>query len=150
MAARSTTSPERVNDEVFIAMSKALNFIDPDEISATVVLTALNRFLQEKNGSQMAFLDGAPPERLCQPMVDHIETLGGEVHLDSPLREIKLDDGSVAAFHIGGVKGKDSFDLTADAYVSALPVDPFKLLLCPSPGSRCRCSRSWMGFVVFL
>ena len=29
--------PERVNDEVFIAMSKALNFIDPDEISATVV-----------------------------------------------------------------------------------------------------------------
>ena len=125
--------PERVNDEVFIAMSKALNFIDPDEISATVVLTALNRFLQEKNGSQMAFLDGAPPERLCQPMVEHIESLGGEVHLDSPLREIKLNpDGSVAAFHIGGVKGKDSFDLTADAYVSALPVDPFKLLL-PEP-----------------
>jgi uncharacterized protein with NAD-binding domain and iron-sulfur cluster len=35
--------PERVNDEVFIAMAKALNFIDPDEISSTVVLTALNR-----------------------------------------------------------------------------------------------------------
>jgi 15-cis-phytoene desaturase len=64
---------------------------------------------------------------------DYVENLGGEVHLDSPLREIKLnDDGSVAAFHIGGVKGKDSFDLTADAYVSALPVDPFKLLL-PEP-----------------
>ena len=122
-----------MNDEVFIAMSKALNFIDPDEISATVVLTALNRFLQEKNGSQMAFLDGAPPERLCQPMVEHIESLGGEVHLDSPLREIKLNaDGSVEAFHIGGVKGKESFDLKADAYVSALPVDPFKLLL-PEP-----------------
>jgi len=40
--------PERVNDEVFIAMSKALNFIGPDEISSTVLLTALNRFLQEK------------------------------------------------------------------------------------------------------
>ena len=64
--------PERVNDEVFIAMSKALNFIGPDEISSTVLLTALNRFLQEKNGSKMAFLDGAPPERLCQPIVDHI------------------------------------------------------------------------------
>ena len=81
----------------------------------------------------MAFLDGAPPERLCEPMVEHIRSLGGEVHLDSPLREIKLNpDGSVAAFHIGGVKGKESFDLTADAYVSALPVDPFKLLL-PEP-----------------
>jgi 15-cis-phytoene desaturase len=66
-------------------------------------------------------------------MVEHIESLGGEVHLDSPLREIKLnEDGSVAAFHIGGIKGKESFDLTADAYVSALPVDPFKLLL-PEP-----------------
>jgi uncharacterized protein with NAD-binding domain and iron-sulfur cluster len=29
--------PERVNDEVFIAMSKALNFIDPGEISSTGV-----------------------------------------------------------------------------------------------------------------
>jgi hypothetical protein len=27
---------------------------------------------QEKHGSKMAFLDGAPPERLCQPMVDYI------------------------------------------------------------------------------
>ena len=75
-----TTIPERVNDEVFIAMSKALNFIDPDEISSTVLLTALNRFLQEKNGSRMAFLDGAPPERLCDPIVEHVQSLGGEVH----------------------------------------------------------------------
>ena len=37
--------PMRVNDEVFIAMAKALNFIDPDSLSMTVVLTALNRFL---------------------------------------------------------------------------------------------------------
>ena len=125
--------PERVNDEVFIAMSKALNFIDPDEISSTVVLTALNRFLQEKNGSKMAFLDGNPPERLCQPMVEHIEARGGEVHLESPLREIVLDeDGSVAGFSIGSVAGKEGFTLEADAYVSALPVDPFKLLL-PEP-----------------
>ena len=122
--------PERVNDEVFLAMSKALNFIDPDEISSTVVLTALNRFLQEKNGSKMAFLDGNPPERLCQPMVEHIESKGGEVHLESPLREIELNaDGSVAGFRIGGVAGKEPYTLTADAYVSAMPVDPFKLLL---------------------
>ena len=47
--------PERVNDEVFIAMSKALNFIGPDEISSTVLLTALNRFLQEKNGSKIIY-----------------------------------------------------------------------------------------------
>ena len=125
--------PERVNDEVFIAMSKALNFIGPDEISSTVLLTALNRFLQEKNGSKMAFLDGAPPDRLCQPIVDHIEARGGEVHLNRPLREILLkDDGSVDSFCIADLNNKSVESVTADAYVSALPVDPFKLLL-PKP-----------------
>lgn len=122
--------PERVNEEVFIAMSKALNFIDPDEISSTVILTALNRFLQESDGSRMAFLDGNPPQRLCQPMVDHIQAHGGEVHLESPLRTIELaDDGTVAGFRIGGVAGREGRTVTADAYVSALPVDPLKLLL---------------------
>ena len=85
--AKKQNIPERVNDEVFIAMSKALNFIGPDEISSTVLLTALNRFLQEKMDQKMAFLDGAPPERLCQPIVDHIRASGGDVFLNSPLRE---------------------------------------------------------------
>ena len=122
--------PERVNDEVFIAMSKALNFIHPDEISATVVLTALNRFLQEKHGSRMAFLDGPPPERLCQPLVDHVCAHGGAVELNTPLRTIALaPDGQVASFGMGG---KDRPPVVADAYVSALPVDVLKLLL-PAP-----------------
>ncbi|MFM9109713.1 MAG: 15-cis-phytoene desaturase [Prochlorococcaceae cyanobacterium] len=122
--------PERVNDEVFIAMAKALNFIDPDEISSTVVLTALNRFLQESDGSKMAFLDGNPPQRLCQPIVDYVVARGGEVHLDAPLREIDLHaDGTVNGFRIGGIKGKQATTVHADAYVSALPVDPLKLLL---------------------
>ena len=82
-------------------MSKALNFIGPDEISSTVLLTALNRFLQEKNGSKMAFLDGAPPERLCKPMVDYITARGGEVHMNSPLRKIDLNkDSTVKSFTI--------------------------------------------------
>ncbi|MFM7395483.1 MAG: 15-cis-phytoene desaturase [Cyanobium sp.] len=122
--------PERVNDEVFIAMAKALNFIDPDEISSTVVLTALNRFLQEADGSRMAFLDGNPPQRLCEPIVEYVKQRGGEVHLQAPLREIRLDaSGAVAGFRIGGVAGKDPQDVVADVYVSALPVDPLKLLL---------------------
>lgn len=120
--------PPRVEKEVFIAMSKALNFINPDEISATVILTALNRFLQEKNGSKMAFLDGSPTERLCQPLVDYITEGGGKVRLNSPIKEFLLDEqGLVKGFQLphGEV-------LTADAYVSAMPVDILKLLL-PTP-----------------
>jgi uncharacterized protein with NAD-binding domain and iron-sulfur cluster len=90
--------PERINDEVFIAMAKALDFIDPDKLSMTVVLTAMNRFLNEENGLQMAFLDGNQPERLCAPMVEHVRQGGGEVRLSSPVREI------VTCPHTGEVK----------------------------------------------
>jgi 15-cis-phytoene desaturase len=120
--------PPRVEKEVFIAMSKALNFINPDEISATVILTALNRFLQEKNGSKMAFLDGPPTERLCQPLVDYITERGGEIRLEAPLKEFLLNaDGTVRGFQLAHGEV-----VTADAYVSAMPVDILKLLL-PTP-----------------
>lgn len=130
---RKQSIPQRVEKEVFIAMSKALNFINPDEISATVLLTALNRFLQEKDGSKMAFLDGSPTERLCQPLVDYITARGGEVRLNSPLKEILLnEDGTVKGFLIRGLNGAPDEVVTADIYVSAIPVDPLKVLL-PAP-----------------
>jgi 15-cis-phytoene desaturase len=122
--------PPRVEKEVFIAMSKALNFINPDEISATILLTALNRFLQEKNGSKMAFLDGSPTERLCEPIVDYIRARGGEVRLNAPLKEILLhEDGTVRGFLLRGLNGEEDQLFTADLYVSAMPVDPLKLIL---------------------
>jgi 15-cis-phytoene desaturase len=125
--------PPRVEKEVFIAMSKALNFINPDEISATILLTALNRFLQEKNGSKMAFLDGSPTERLCQPMVDYITERGGEVRLNAPVKEFLLNsDGTVRGFLLRGLNGAADEVLTADIYVSAMPVDPLKAML-PAP-----------------
>ncbi|KAL0362717.1 UNVERIFIED_CONTAM: 15-cis-phytoene desaturase, chloroplastic/chromoplastic [Sesamum calycinum] len=117
--------PDRVTDEVFIAMSKALNFINPDELSMQCILIALNRFLQEKHGSKMAFLDGNPPERLCMPIVDHIQSRGGQVRLNSRIQKIELDeDGSVKSFILnnGNV-------IEGDAYVFATPVDVLKLLL---------------------
>ncbi|WP_088240425.1 15-cis-phytoene desaturase [Calothrix rhizosoleniae] len=122
--------PPRVEKEVFIAMSKALNFIGPEEISATILLTALNRFLQEKHGSKMAFLDGSPTERLCQPMVDYITERGGEVRLNAPLKEILLNsDGTVQGFLMRGLNGEPDYVETADMYVSAMPVDPLKVML---------------------
>jgi 15-cis-phytoene desaturase len=122
--------PPRVEKEVFIAMSKALNFINPDEISATILLTALNRFLREKNGSQMAFLDGSPTERLCEPLVEYITDGGGQVRLNAPLKEILLNpDGTVRGFLMRGLNGAPDEILTADLYVSAMPVDPLKVML---------------------
>lgn len=117
--------PSRVNDEVFIAMAKALNFIDPDELSMICVLIALNRFLQERHGSKMAFLDGAPPERLCKPMVEYITARGGEVHMKKGLKTIELEaDGSVKQYNL-----LDGTSIKGDLYVSAMPVDIVKKLM---------------------
>jgi len=125
--------PSRVEKEVFIAMSKALNFIGPKEISSTVILTALNRFLQEKNGSKMAFLDGSPTERLCQPLVEYITKKGGEIQLNAPIKEFLLnDDGTVIGFLIRGLNQAEDRVLSVDTYVSAMPVDPLKAML-PKP-----------------
>lgn len=118
---------ERVNSDIFIAACKALTFINPEDTSATVILTALNRFLQERYGSKIAFLDGAPPERLCQPIVDYVVARGGEVYTNSPVRQIHLD----ANHQVKGLETRDRY-LEADAYVSAMSVDALKLLL-PQP-----------------
>ncbi|HEY9764657.1 MAG TPA: 15-cis-phytoene desaturase [Trichocoleus sp.] len=127
---------ERVNSDIFIAASKALTFINPEDVSATVPLTALNRFLQERYGSKIAFLDGSPTERLCQPMVDYITERGGEVHLKKPLKQILLnEDGTVRGFLMRGLDGADDETITADAYVSAMPVDVMKVLM-PEPWKR--------------
>lgn len=121
---------ERVNTDIFIAVSKALAFINPDTISATVPLTALNRFLQEKEGSRIAYLDGAPPERLCQPIVDYVTGKGGQVFVQKSLKEIALrGDGSVSHFVIRDHQRQQDESIEADAYVSALSVDPLKGLL---------------------
>ena len=48
----------------------------------------------------MAFLDGLPPERLCQPMVDYFKQKGGELrwaddgnsHSDAEFTALKHSD----------------------------------------------------------
>ncbi|MEA5504494.1 15-cis-phytoene desaturase [Halotia wernerae UHCC 0503] len=121
---------ERVTSDVFIAACKALTFINPDEVSATILLTALNRFLQERYGSKIAFLDGSPTERLCQPIVDYITESGGEVQLNAPLKEILLNsDGTVRGFLLRGLNGAKEQVFTADVYVSAMSIDPLKVML---------------------
>lgn len=65
----------------------------------------------------MAFLDGNPPERLCMPIVEHIQSLGGEVRLNSRIQKIELnEDETVKRFLLnnGNV-------IEGDAYVFATP-----------------------------
>jgi 15-cis-phytoene desaturase len=123
----------RVSSDIFIAATKALTFLNPEHVSATVMLTPINRFLRERYGSKIAFLDGSPTERLCEPMVDYIAARGGEVHLNKPLKEIVLNaDDTVRHFLLRGLNGEPDEIVEADLYVSAMSVDVIKALL-PQP-----------------
>jgi 15-cis-phytoene desaturase len=93
--------------------------------------------MQERHGSKMAFLDGAPPERLCQPLVDYITARGGEVRMEAPLKEIVLRGDSSAANGTGSAVDADGVDhfilrdgskVEADLYVCSAPVDIMKRL----------------------
>lgn len=76
----------------------------------------------------MAFLDGNPPERLCMPIVDHIQSLGGEVHLNSRIKKIELnDDGTVKSFLLNNGKVVEG-----DVYVFATPGMFLLLCICNS------------------
>ena len=99
-----------------------MDFIDPDKLSMTVVLTAMNRFLNEDNGLQMAFLDGNQPDRLCEPMKQSIEKNGGSVTVGSPVKEIVTDDDGNVEYLLM----RSGEKVVADEYVSAMPVDVFK------------------------
>ncbi len=124
---------DKVNSDIFIAASKALTFLNPEDVSATIILTALNKFLRERYGSKIAFLDGSPTERLCQPIVDHITAGGGEVMLEKPLKEVVLNaDNTVRHFLLRGLNGQPDEIIEADAYVSAMSVDVLKALM-PQP-----------------
>jgi 15-cis-phytoene desaturase len=123
----------RVSSDIFIAATKALTFLNPEYVSATVMLTPINRFLRERYGSKIAFLDGSPTTRLCQPIVDYITERGGEVLLNKPLKEIALNaDRSVRHFLLRGLRDEPDTIVEADLYVSAMSVDVIKALM-PQP-----------------
>mmetsp|Transcript_19015 Transcript_19015/g.23407 ORF Transcript_19015/g.23407 Transcript_19015/m.23407 type:complete len:567 (-) Transcript_19015:51-1751(-) len=117
--------PDRVNKEIFIAMAKALDFLDPEDMSMTVILTAMNRFINEADGSQTAFLDGNQSDRLCAPIKEYIKNCGGNVYTSKPLREIIID-GDDDMHQIKCLRLANNEIIQADEYISAMPVDCLK------------------------
>jgi len=67
-----------LNGPTAILLPSVAELIGP-KFPATILLTALNRFLQEKNGSKMAFLDGPGQSGCVNWIVDYISDRGGEV-----------------------------------------------------------------------
>ena len=103
-------------------MGKGVDFIDSDKLSMTVILTAMNRFINETHGSKTAFLDGNQPIVCARPW-RRTRRRGGEVRTKAPLKRILVDS------HRGGGHGLRLGQVVVGDHVSAMPVDALKLLL---------------------
>lgn len=69
------------------------------------------------NHSDISFIAGNFPERICAPMAEEIARNGGEIRTSARLQEIVLnDDGSVKHYQM-----KDGSKIEGDLYVSAMP-----------------------------
>ena len=106
--------------DFFDTMALALNFDTADQVSAKVILTVLSHFGKETDASRVAFLRGTPQRRLFEPF---LRTLAGRGVTFLPDEQGRARSSMTrAANRVTGFRLDDGRLLTADAYVSAMPV----------------------------
>jgi phytoene desaturase len=103
----------------FDTMALALNFNPASEVSASLLLTVLSHFGKETDASRVAFLKGPPELHLFRPLLQYLRQRGVQTRFNTKLKRVTYDSssGQVAGFELD-----DGSLLTADVYVSALPV----------------------------
>ncbi|NTU87211.1 MAG: NAD(P)-binding protein [Chlorobiaceae bacterium] len=114
----------RLMDKMFRPMALALKFIPPEEISAKIILDVTETFYRVPDSSCMGFLKGAPQEYLHQPLLDHSASRGAVFKNRTAVDELLFDGGEIK-----GVQLRNGEILTADYYLSALPVHDLNKIL---------------------
>jgi uncharacterized protein with NAD-binding domain and iron-sulfur cluster len=133
-------------------MSRTGQMSWPGEISAYSMLKTLGVVGRDYKSTRYAFCDGGMSERFWQPLVEHIASLGGEIHLYRNLVGLKLGGGRVVgavfaepdpAGHelstrpsgrsvyetvVPSKPGSQVMDTDFDHLISTIPVTAFQLL----------------------
>jgi uncharacterized protein with NAD-binding domain and iron-sulfur cluster len=116
-------------DKVMDAMALALNFQKADQVSAKLVLTALLHFAKETDAPKMGLVKGSPHERLWIPLMQQLRDRGVEIRFDAKVDTILHDSVSN---RVTGIQLADGQILTADAYISAMPVHSLRKVMSDS------------------
>jgi uncharacterized protein with NAD-binding domain and iron-sulfur cluster len=116
-------------DKVMDAMALALNFQKADQVSAKLVLTALLHFAKETDAPKMGLVKGSPHERLWIPLMQQLRDRGVEIRFDAKVDTILHDRVSN---RVTGIQLADGQILTADAYISAMPVHSLRKVMSDS------------------
>ncbi|KER10782.1 MAG: zeta-carotene desaturase [[Candidatus Thermochlorobacteriaceae] bacterium GBChlB] len=106
-------------------ISLALNFIEPNVISARPMVTIFNYFGRNYEDARFGFFKANPGESMIAPMKTYIEERGGKIFTNARLKEFILNDNET----IQSIALGDGRFVEADAYISALPVHSLKKLI---------------------
>ncbi|MCB9658295.1 MAG: FAD-dependent oxidoreductase [Sandaracinaceae bacterium] len=100
-------------------------------------------------------LDGPTNDVFIDPWVQHIQQLGVDYQLERPLHAIHMSGGRISSVDIARPDGTLE-SVTADHYVSAIPVDRFVHFLTPdvlaadpSLGNLSKLQTAWMNGIQF-
>ncbi|MDP8305377.1 MAG: FAD-dependent oxidoreductase [Candidatus Chlorobium antarcticum] len=100
------------------AIALAMNFIEPNIISARPMITIFKYFGTDYAATKFAFFRKNPGESMIEPMRQYIQSHGGRIFVDARLARFELNSDETvkhAMLH-------DGHTVEADAYISALPV----------------------------
>ena len=107
------------------AIALAMNFIEPNVISARPMITIFKYFGTNYAATKFAFFRKNPGDSMIEPMRQYIQSKGGRIFVDAKLNRFELNsDESIkhAVLH-------DGHTIEADAYISALPVHNLKKIV---------------------
>lgn len=107
------------------AIALAMNFIEPNIISARPMLTIFKYFGTDYAATKFAFFRKNPGDSMIEPMRRYIQSKKGRIFIDGKLSHFDLnEDNSIKRAVLS-----DGHVIEADAYISALPVHSVKKIL---------------------
>jgi len=107
------------------AIALAMNFIEPNVISARPMITIFKYFGTDYAATKFGFFRKNPGDSMIEPMRQYIQSKGGRIFIDAPLSRFELNEDQTIRCAVL----RDGHKIEADAYISALPVHNVKKVI---------------------
>lgn len=116
---------ENLLQKLWRAIALAMNFIEPNVISARPMITIFKYFGTNHSATKFAFFRKNPGDSMIEPMRQYIQSKGGRIFVDAKLNRFVLNGDETIQHAVL----QDGQKIEADAYISALPVHNIKTIV---------------------
>jgi zeta-carotene desaturase len=125
---RKRGASEHSLQKLWRAIALAMNFIEPNVISARPMITIFKYFGTDYEATKFAFFKKNPGDSMIEPMRQYIQSKGGRIFVDAKLNRFELNSDETVKHAVL----QDGQIIEADAFISALPVHTVKKII-PRP-----------------